>query len=83
MLIYASKAGQNVTAMALIKACENRIAHIKQTLNKDGRMATRVDKVATKEGDIEIIVRWQKLGEKRTKHWRKLHQESNDGSAPR
>lgn len=78
VLIYASKAGRNVTAMDLIKACENRIVHIKQVLQKDGRMATRVDKVATPMGDIEIVVRWQKLGEKRTKHFRRAQKQALD-----
>lgn len=73
VLVYASRAGENVTAMQLIMACNNREKHMRNVLQREGRMVKRVDKVATPAGDIEIIAKWEVYGLKQTKHVRQAN----------
>lgn len=67
LIVYASKAGENVTALHLIQACENREAYMRQELAKLGRIVRRIDRVGNNLGDIEIIAKWEVLGVKPTK----------------
>lgn len=71
VIVYASRAGQKVTALDLIKACQNREKHMRTVLQREGKLVTKQFRLANDQGDIEITARWIVLGEKRTKHYRR------------
>jgi len=82
VIVYASRAGENITAMDIIKACDNRIRHMRHVLQQQGKTVTKVFKLANNFGDIEITARWIVYGAKRNKHERRRRATINTNAGP-
>lgn len=71
VIVYASRAGEKVTAWDLIKACENRERNMRKTLQWQGKLVTRTYRLANDDGDIVITCDWVELGVKDVKRVRR------------